>query len=125
MYVDEQGANGALSVNQKFDSISGLEELLPGGVENLDYNSLSAQGHSNFKESEALSHGAVMEKDFDSAFWFEKEEKIASTHPCVMTCVWCWNEFYHEAVNSVTHSGSVGFMCTICQAKFSGHFNPL
>ncbi|KAI4367485.1 hypothetical protein MLD38_023218 [Melastoma candidum] len=41
------------------------------------------------------------------------------------TCVWCGEEFTHDAPNSELQSDSVGFMCSTCKAKISGQINLL
>lgn len=113
MCFNEQGANGALSVNEKFDNISCLEGLKAGRIE----------------ESKVLSYDGEMEQGFNSSAWLDKESlplmpNIASRRE-INICVWCGNEFYHEVYEAETQSGSVSFICATCQGKFSGQFNYL
>ncbi|XP_068345018.1 uncharacterized protein [Pyrus communis] len=120
--LSDKGANGALSVNEKFDNMSGLEGLGPG---QFDYNIPTVQATSHTKESKVLSYDGELEQGFSSSDWLEKDSlpsmpNITSRHE-ISTCVWCRNEFHHE-VYERTQPGSVGLMCATCQAKFSGDF---
>ncbi|XP_050124835.1 uncharacterized protein LOC126602067 isoform X1 [Malus sylvestris] len=120
--LSDKGANGALSVNEKFDNMSGLEGLGPG---QFDYNIPTVQATSHTKESKVLSCDGELEQGFSSSDWLEKESlpsmpNITSRHE-INTCVWCRNEFPH-GVYERTQPGSVGLMCATCQANFSGDF---
>ncbi|KAB2617067.1 hypothetical protein D8674_012936 [Pyrus ussuriensis x Pyrus communis] len=120
--LSDKGANGALSVNEKFDNMSGLEGLGPG---QFDYNIPTVQATSHTKESKVLSYDGELEQGFSSSDWLEKESlpsmpNITSRNE-INTCVWCRNEFHHE-VYERTQPGSVGLMCATCQANFSGDF---
>ncbi|KAM1014074.1 hypothetical protein EV1_043610 [Malus domestica] len=95
--LSDKGANGALSVNEKRDNMSGLEGLKLG---QFDYNFPTVQATSHTKESKVLSYDGEMEQGFSSSDWLEKESlpsmpNIASGYE-INTCVWCRNEFHHE-----------------------------
>lgn len=124
-----KGADGALSVNEKFDDISGLEGLKPGKIERLEYNFQTAQASSHSKESKVSSYDGEMEQGFSSSAWLEKESLPSmpniANRPETNICVWCGNEFYHEVFEAGAQTGSVGLMCAACQAKFSSQFNYL
>ncbi|BBG95761.1 methyl-CPG-binding domain 8 protein, partial [Prunus dulcis] len=96
-----KGADGALSVNEKFDNLSGLEGLKPGRIEKLEYNIQTAQASSHSKESKVLSYDGEMEQGFSSSAWLEKESLPSmpniANRPETNICVWCGNEFYHES----------------------------
>ncbi|KAG2699087.1 hypothetical protein I3760_07G176000 [Carya illinoinensis] len=93
-------------------------------------NLMSSKASSHPEEARVLSYDAEMDQGFNSSYWLKKEAlpslpKVANGHPVRTMCVWCAEEFYLESVNSRMQSGSVGFMCAACNAKFSGQFNVL
>ncbi|KAK9930508.1 hypothetical protein M0R45_027545 [Rubus argutus] len=126
---DMLGENGALSVNEKYDNIPGLEGLKSSRLEQFEHDFLTSQANSQSKESNVLSHEGRIEQGFNSSGWPEKEPlpsmpNIASRRE-INSCVWCRNEFYHDIYEAGTQTGSVGFMCENCQGKFSGQVNFL
>ncbi|KAG7972302.1 hypothetical protein I3843_07G175600 [Carya illinoinensis] len=93
-------------------------------------NLMSSKASSHPEEARVLSYDAEMDQGFNSSYWLKKEAlpslpKVVNGHPVRTMCVWCAEEFYLESVNSRMQSGSVGFMCAACNAKFSGQFNVL
>lgn len=96
----------------------------------MPINFLTLQASSHPEEPGVLSYDAEMDQRFSSSYWFKKEPlsslpKEGNGHQVRTMCVWCAEEFYLESVNSRMQSGSVGFMCAACNAKFSGQFNVL
>lgn len=126
--TSSKGGDKIFRANKRFDSKSGLEELRSISTGNLEYNFLTTEESCQQEESKGLSCDAEMEQGFDSSYWLEKEAlpllpQLASRHQVRTVCVWCTKEFYLESVNSGMQSGSVGFMCATCNAKFSGQFH--
>lgn len=129
LFVNEQGGDKCFSANERFDRKSGLDGLRSSRTGNLEHNFLTSQGSSQPEESKVLSYDVEME-DLDSSYWLKKEAlpllpKLAGRHQVRTMCVWCRNEFYLESVNSEMQSGSVGFMCATCNAKYSRQVNLL
>lgn len=96
-----------------------------GTTEHLEYNFLTTQPGCHSEVSKVLSYDAAMSQGFDSSVWLEKEAlpllpKIGSRHRVATVCAWCRNEFHHEPIDTGGETGSVGFMCPTCKAKFSG-----
>lgn len=101
-----------------------------GTTEHLEYNFLTAQPGRHSEVSKVLSYDAEMSQGFDSSVWLEKEAlpllpKIGSRHRVATVCAWCRNEFHHEPIDTGGETGSVGFMCPTCKAKFSGSHNSV
>ncbi|XP_050378942.1 uncharacterized protein LOC126796221 [Argentina anserina] len=123
-----KGANGALSVSEKFVDTPYLEGLKSSTIEQFDHF-LTAQATSQSKELNVLSCDESIEQGFISSCWPEKEamplvSNVESRRE-FSSCVWCRNECYDDAYGSGMQSGSVGFMCANCQGKFSGHVSFL
>lgn len=99
-----------------------------GSMANMEYNFRPSQVSSHSDESKIFSCNAEAAQRFDSSVWMEKEAlpllpKIASRLHVPTICVWCRNEFQQEALESEAQTGSIGFMCAACKAKFSGQLN--
>lgn len=129
LYVNEHGGDKFFGANERFDRKSGLEGLRSSKTGNLEHNFLTLQGSSHPEESKVLSYD-VEREGLDSSYWLKKEAlpllpKLASRHQARTVCVWCRNEFYLESVDSEMQSGSVGFMCATCNAKYSRQVNLL
>ncbi|PRQ21386.1 putative DNA-binding domain-containing protein [Rosa chinensis] len=126
--LSSKGANGALSISEKFDNTSCLEGLKSSSLEQFEHDFLTAQATYQSKESNVLSYDEThesIEQGFNSSGWPEKEAlpsvpNIESRRE-INSCVWCRNEFYHDVYGAGMQTGSVGFMCANCQGKFSGH----
>ncbi|XP_057975022.1 uncharacterized protein LOC131162490 isoform X2 [Malania oleifera] len=119
--MSNKGENEIFGVNEKFDRISGLDRLRSGSIEHLEFDFLTSQTNSLSDDSKVLSYDGPVEQGFDTPVWLETEAllpKIASRHQISAICVWCRNEFLHEAVNPGIQAGSIGLMCPTCKARF-------
>lgn len=98
-------------------------------MEQMEYNFFTPQSNSLAGDSSKdLSYNVEMEQAFDSSLWPGKEAllpKTASRNQFTAVCVWCGNDFHHEAFNSGTQTGSIGYICPMCKAKISGQLNVL
>ncbi|XWS21495.1 hypothetical protein CRYUN_Cryun30bG0059400 [Craigia yunnanensis] len=121
--MSQKGESEMFNVSGKCSSVAGFEGLRSDGIENMEYNFLSAQPSSHSGNSKVSSYDSEMALKFDSSVWVGKEAlplfpKIADRHQAITLCSWCGNEFYHEAVDIGAQRSSM-VMCANCQARFS------
>ncbi|KAF8406024.1 hypothetical protein HHK36_008104 [Tetracentron sinense] len=125
--ISDKGDDEFYGTSQKFDNISGFEELSFVDIEAPKFGFVTGKDLSSLpEESIDLVYEAELEQGFDSSISFEWETvlpKMASRHQLTTVCVWCRIEFHHEPVNSEILSDSAGFMCPACRAKISGKLN--
>lgn len=116
-YVRKQGENGVSSADQKLDDVSGFKDE----IEPLRNSYVNGQQSVSFPEvSMELANHAVIG---DSPAVDEPETvmlNIAARRQLTSVCVWCRNEFDHEAIDFEIMSDSIGFMCPTCKDTISG-----
>ncbi|GAV63578.1 zf-C2H2 domain-containing protein/MBD domain-containing protein/AT_hook domain-containing protein [Cephalotus follicularis] len=126
----DKGESEQFGIGEKYGNMSGLEGLRSGSPELMEYEFLTAQRNADSEDTKVLQYDAEMAQGFESSTWLQKEAlpllpKTASRHQVLTMCVWCGNECHHEAFDPGAHTGSIGFMCSNCKAKFPGQHNFL
>lgn len=119
--TSNKGENGVSSADQKLDDVSGFKELQFDEIEPLRNSYVNGQQSVSLPEvSMELANHAVIG---DSTTVVEPETimlNIAARCQLTSVCVWCRNEFDHEAIDFEIMSDSIGFMCPTCKDAISG-----
>ncbi|XP_043705137.1 uncharacterized protein LOC122654938 isoform X2 [Telopea speciosissima] len=121
--ASDKGADDFCNV-KKLENTSGFEELRLDDIEPSSFSFMTQrESRSMAEESMPFAYNAELEQGLDSTVQFEWEAvypKMAGTNQLTTVCIWCRIEFNNEAVDTVTRSDSLGFMCPACKAKISG-----
>ncbi|KAM7258023.1 hypothetical protein ACFE04_013764 [Oxalis oulophora] len=95
-------------------------------TEQIECDFLRAQTNSYSEDPKVFAYGPQMGQGFDTSMWFEQENLnfLPKTsggiqQEVVNACVWCGNEIQQGALELGQQTGSIGFMCNSCKAKFS------
>ncbi|KAL6515311.1 hypothetical protein OROHE_018943 [Orobanche hederae] len=112
-------------VHQKFDNVTGFEELRFEDLDPFKYGFENGQDLSSLPGvSMNLGNESGIEDRFNSSIGFGSEEVMMDTVGVnqLTLCVWCRTEFKLEGIESEAPSDSIGYMCPTCKTKISGHF---
>ncbi|XVE93150.1 hypothetical protein REPUB_Repub01dG0165300 [Reevesia pubescens] len=122
--ISDKGKDGLCGIDQRHDNVMGFDELRLDEIDQIKFSSGGVHISPSLPEVPIdLPNNPDIGAAYSSSDLFESEVllSMAGKHQLTTDCVWCGTEFNQEAVDSEIQSGSVGYMCPTCKAKFLGN----
>lgn len=126
--VPDKGDDEFFLDSQKLENLPSFEELELDDMEPFKYDFADGKESSLPEVSMDLASDAGKGEELNASVGFDSQADqldITGTHQFTTVCVWCRSEFKVEAFDSELQSDSIGYMCTPCKDKISGHFDRI
>ncbi|XP_027106250.1 uncharacterized protein [Coffea arabica] len=126
--VPDKGDDEFFLESQKLGNLPSFEELELDDMGPFKYDFADGQESSLPEVSMNLASDTGKGEELNASVGFDSQADqldMTGTHQFTTVCVWCRSEFKIEAFDSELQSDSIGYMCTTCKDKISGHFSRI
>ncbi|XP_027158842.1 uncharacterized protein LOC113760461 [Coffea eugenioides] len=126
--VPDKGDDEFFLESQKLGNLPSFEELELDYMGPFKYDFADGQESSLPEVSRDLASDTGKGEVLNASVGLDSQAdqlNMTGTHQFTTVCVWCRSEFKIEAFDSELQSDSIGYMCTTCKDKISGHFSRI